>query len=258
MCSCILCGCNSASYDSLPSSDDRDDKVNVDRSETLSSLIYKKGSSETDYTVMIKEDNDYVPYYVLTDNYNGTGNCLLLRKNLIEDNIPFCNEEHYSVYYNGCYVNYYLNNEYEKHFDSNFLGHIKYTDVIITGSEGVTAADHVLDTVKSKFFILSKKEVTGASSSISMAEGEQLDYFKELENIPACKISNQSQSESWWLRTVCLSDESVINAVGDNGAVGIVGMYGPNGPYLKSIRPAFCMDSDTKINVSDGQNYLDL
>ena len=247
MCSCILCGCNNI-----------DNKINIDNSKKLSSLTYKKGKSEADYTIMIKEDNDYIPYYVLTDNYNGTGNCLLLRKNLIEDNIPFCNEKYDSVYYNGCYVNYYLSNEYKKHYDSSFLCHVKDTDVIITGSEGITAAEHKLGIVNSKFFILSQKEVTGASSSISLAEGEYLDYFKELDNISACKISNQSQNESWWLRTVCLSDESVINAVGYNGAVGIVGIYGPNGPYLKSIRPAFCMDSNTKIKISDGKNYLNL
>ena len=66
---------------------------------TIQSISFDYNEDELSYTVMIKEYNEFVPYLVLTDNYNGTKSCLLLRKNILEeyhiykDSLEFGNQE---------------------------------------------------------------------------------------------------------------------------------------------------------------------
>ena len=64
------------------------DKMPIDAYDTLAGLSYEEGKNEADYTIMIEENGDMIPYYVLTDNYNGSRSCLLLRKNLLQEDIP--------------------------------------------------------------------------------------------------------------------------------------------------------------------------
>ena len=164
--------------------------------------------------------------------------------------------EYPNVYYDGCYVNHYLNSEFANRFTPEFLKLVEETDVPFTGSEGLTAKDHKIDTLKARFFILSKYEVEGTSSTIFKAEGEELDYFDDRKNLLAAKDSDESRYASWWLRTVCLMDESVISAVADDTAVGIVGIYGPMGAYLKGVRPAFCVAADSAVEKNNGMYYI--
>lgn len=232
------------------------DKMPIDAYDTLAGLSYEEGKNEADYTIMIEENGDMIPYYVLTGNYNGSRSCLLLRKNLLQEDIPYCTDEYPNVYYDGCYVNHYLNSEFANRFTPEFLKLVEETDVPFTGSEGLTAKDHKIDTLKARFFILSKYEVEGTSSTIFKAEGEELDYFDDRKNLLAAKDSDESRYASWWLRTVCLMDESVISAVADDTAVGIVGIYGPMGAYLKGVRPAFCVAADSAVEKNNGMYYI--
>ena len=43
--------------------------------DTLQSITYSEEKAESEYTVMIKENDEYVPYLVLTDNYDRKGRC---------------------------------------------------------------------------------------------------------------------------------------------------------------------------------------
>lgn len=49
---------------------------------TIGCISYDYNST-LGYTIYIKEDNQYVPYLVLTYNYNNTNNALCLRKNVV-------------------------------------------------------------------------------------------------------------------------------------------------------------------------------
>lgn len=56
--------------------------------QTLRDLAYDK-DKRLGYTVHIKEDGKLVPYLVLTKNYIGQGNVLLLRKHLVDPPMSF-------------------------------------------------------------------------------------------------------------------------------------------------------------------------
>lgn len=67
----LLCGCGK--------------KANL----TLEKIAYNK--SDANSIVYLKENNEYIPYLVLTADYNG--NALLLRKNLLPDLMPYKEHE---------------------------------------------------------------------------------------------------------------------------------------------------------------------
>ena len=60
------------------------------------------------YTVYLKEKGGYEPYLVLSKNYSGYGNVLLLRKYLLDEERIFNEAEGYGAYYEDSRIDSYL------------------------------------------------------------------------------------------------------------------------------------------------------
>ena len=66
------------------------------------------------YTVYLKEKGGYEPYLVLSKNYNGYGNVLLLRKYLLDEERIFNEEKRWGAYYEDSKIDSYLNTEFKQ------------------------------------------------------------------------------------------------------------------------------------------------
>lgn len=93
ICAVCLSGCSSAD-DKPPSS--------------LGDLAYTAEKEELEFTLFVPEDDVLVPYLVLTNDYNHTGNCLLLRKCILEERSPFNLNVSYSAYYENSKIDQML------------------------------------------------------------------------------------------------------------------------------------------------------
>ena len=73
----------------------------------LKDLIYENNETSV-YRVYLEENNQYVPFIVLScANYKG---CLLLREHLLDENVNYNNAQEYASYYKDSNIDNYLNN----------------------------------------------------------------------------------------------------------------------------------------------------
>ena len=82
----VICICMLASVPSKISNNDGTNGHEPIIVEKLEDIAYDVNPSG-EYTVYLEENGIYKPYLVLTNNYNG--NCLLLRKHVLNENM-FC------------------------------------------------------------------------------------------------------------------------------------------------------------------------
>jgi hypothetical protein len=89
----------------------------------------KNKISEKDYTIYIKENDVFVPYLVITSDYNG--NTLLLRKYVLEKKYSF-DIESLEVYYENSSLDKFLNEEYIKTLDTYIQNNVIETSILVT------------------------------------------------------------------------------------------------------------------------------
>ena len=117
----------------------------------VSSGIFSKIGSgnnkieENDYTVYIEENDEFVPYLVLTSDYNG--NTMLLRKYVLEEERPY-NEDSQEVFYENSLVDKFLNNEYIKTLSDYVQDNIVNTQVLVTSTYTSEIGNRELETYK--------------------------------------------------------------------------------------------------------------
>ena len=201
----------------------------------LGDLAYTEEKEELEYTLLIPEDDRLVPYLVLTDDYNNTGNCLLLRKYLLDETSIF----------------------------QDFLGKLSPdasdlivpTEIPITAKESLHGGGDSVIEIERKVFLLSATEVGKPGSRTILTEGEALKYFYNSEQRIAC--FETGEPISWWLRTPSVAHDNVVCGVGNNGTIGIggVGSFGEK-EYENGVRPAFCMPADIPIYPGDDGYYV--
>jgi hypothetical protein len=181
------------------------------------------------------ENNRYVPYLVLTDDYNG--NTLLLRKYILPETRRI--NEYYS-YYENSEIDNYLNGEYWNEF-SEIKDLIIDSEIEIIADSAIGYSNRNTTAIARKFFLLSLCEL-----ALDMEfEGSPLAYFKDKNNKIAYMEDNIASS--WWLRSPEPSWLSLTYAVGSENTLGFTNSSDKNG-----IRPAFCLSSDLKVKlVSD-------
>lgn len=130
------------------------------------------------YTIYIKENDKYVPYLVLTYNYNNTNNALCLRKNVIGGENGYIEdyngtiakdivydgwlEMQSDVKYQETDVDKYLVNEFPKRFDTRLLNQIYNTELSFS-EYGYEKGKYNNYEINRKFFILSLTELNSAS-----------------------------------------------------------------------------------------------
>lgn len=219
-------------------------------------------NSTLGYTIYIKEDNEYVPYLVLTYNYNNTNNALCLRKNVvggskyIEDyNGTISKDRIYDGWlemqsdakYQETDVDKYLTGEFLKRFDTNLLSKICNTKLSFSEYGYEKGVYHNYE-LNRQFFILSLTELNyrGTNHDNQTKNTMKLKYFNS-NNLMAF---NDSGIESpYWTRTAYFASEYYM--VGYTGGITTTGDSAKFG-----VRPAFTIANDTKLTKIYDQNLM--
>lgn len=207
-----------------------------EKMESISDLAFDRSGNAN--LVYILEDDKYIPFLVLTDDYNG--NTLLLRKEILDENRRISD---YSAYYANSTVDLYLNGEYLESL-TEISQYLTSSNVEITCEDSLGVSGLDTELIDKCVFLLSCNEV-GIDNSVNIApEGETLEFFRNEENRKA--YVNEKLS-SWWLRTPNTYYLSCTYVIGDNNKIGYTNAYDANG-----IRPAFCVRNDSPIVLKTG------
>ena len=223
---------------------------------TLQHISYKYYMNEDEYTVMIKEQGKYVPYLVITDEYDDGETCLLLRKYLLDEYMRYGESDQFNPsYYGRSELGKYLDEEFIKNFSQEMQGMILESDVEISTYDSISTMDEETEYIKRKIFLLSYYELNFEYNRTKNLEGKPLRYFDSVER----KIAYEEDGEKgeWWLRTPELRSNSVVMGVTMNGEGAGCGICGGSFYYKLGVRPAFCLPRDTSIIEVDGVYYIE-
>ena len=215
---------------------------------TLSNIVYYDVNQDLGYTVYVAENEIYVPYLVLTDDYNG--NCLLLREYLLDELGEYNSYGRDTSYYENSEIDNYLNNEFLDTLSSEIKNIIINSEIVITVKKSQAIYETETKTIDRAVFLLSYNELRGhEDKSITLVEDAPLSYFKNNES----RIARFSSDEaySWWLRTVDTFSSSAVCRVFPNGLIGLGGVGSYAEDYVSGIRPAFCLPGDTAIYTDE-------
>lgn len=192
----------------------------------------------------IKEDDEYIPFIVVTDQYK-KGSALLLRQEILTDDHTMNRN---SSYYKGSEIDTWLNKEYLASLGEEQLKIIN-TDLTITAEKSIGYSAGETEVIQRKVFLLSCEEL-GFDTSTNMAkEGKKLSFFNKVNNRIALKGNKPA---AWLLRTPDTYFLTGCYAVGADGSLDIINVYDETG-----VRPAFCVDKSLEIvskEVTEGRN----
>lgn len=228
---------------------------------TLEKIAY--GESWRSSIVYIKENEEYIPYLVLTADYDG--NALLLRENLLPEEMQYKPSRHpapkgsalsggwNSGIYDSCYeessIDEFLNTEFLERFSPDMQAAIMDTAIEVTDEESLQEETwaEVTHMIERKVFLLSAVELgmVYGVGSIMTKEGEPLEYFKN--KVYSVKTACKANGEAWpyWTRTPHLWETYLVTVIGVDG----LGDATPDGHI--GVRPAFCLSRDTAVKKSD-------
>lgn len=198
-----------------------------------------------DNIIYIKEDGEYTPYIALESNYSDSGSTILLREEIYKYDML---NDYYS-YYEDCYIDKYLNEEFINVFDDEFKDKITDFDLVITAKSSLGLCGEKVKTINRRVFLLSVTEIGhmlgNTENTIVGKEGRPIKYFTDnYKNRIACKDGEPS---SWWLRSPNTWEINCSFCVGPDGKLAEGGnTYNTNG-----IRPAFCIKDNSKIAISE-------
>ena len=231
--------------------------ANVSTEESmLQDISYKYYKNEDEYTVMIKEQGEYVPYLVITDDYDDSETCLLLRKYLLDEYMRYGESDQFNPsYYGRSELGEYIEIEFIKRFSQDMQGIILESNVEISTYDSITDMDEETEYINRKIFLLSYYELGYEYNRTKNLEGKPLEYFNSTER----RIAYEEDGEKgeWWLRTPELRSNSVVMGVTVNGEGAGCGISGGSFDYELGVRPAFCLPRDTSIIEVDGLYYIE-
>lgn len=242
---CLLCGCIG-----IHKHETQKEPMQIEEVTVISDLAYDK-NPELGYRVYIKEAGILKPYLVLTDNYDGSGNTLLLREYILHELRRYNGWSDKAGYYNGCEIDKWLNGE--------FLGMLEtdpvYSLINIGSLDEIGLARGETEEILRKVFLLSRMEV-GAEYDTSIPSAEEpLAYFDDYTKRAAYRENGSNKGCSWYLRSVSTWYASMPSSLTTEGAIGYVDATIENG-----VRPAFCLDSDTEVelwdNLEEGERFV--
>lgn len=228
--------------------------------------------------VYIEEDGVSVSFIVITNNHDGS--CLLLREYLLDDCVPYNDSGEYGSYYSHSVVDDFLNEGYLSRLSDGLQDIIVKSNVEITSKNAMDTHGNVVDVVRRrifrlskigtikndideqdgdievirrKVFLLSASEIGVSLSHIALQEGEPLPYFKD--NDTRVASYNDSEGDSWLLRTSALRDGNTVFCVAGDGVVEMVGVSSVTGYNNCGVRPAFCIPSGTPVIVDGNGEF---
>lgn len=222
---------------------------------TLKNIAYDV-QKKYGYTVYLKENADYVPYLVLTADYNG--NVLLLRRDVLDDDLIYNDEsKNFSSYYEDSYVDRFLNNEFINSLDVKIKKSIVDSNITISSDKNLIGFGVETNDISRKVFLLSCSEIGLNSKYLIPNEGSTLKYFdKKGRRI----VYKNGEPWAWWLRTPYIGAGSYTmvwiiyqNEMADANSI--------NGFFPEcGVRPAFCLNGDTNIveslDILDGEKVF--
>lgn len=232
------------------------EKTSHDEPQILEDIAYDVDASHG-YTVYIKENEEYVPYLVLTNDYGG--NCLLLRKYVLSESKRYNtvyndDPEYIAAYYEDSEVDVFLNTEY-------LTSIVSYDSLLIESNVEIAAKNNFpicgseTTYIKRKIFLLSLCEVTGHQSE-GIREGERLEYFQDKYRAIATTVDGMPTT--WWVRTPSTRGTTLVHSIGKKGQVIIGGIMTIAGETVGGIRPAFCLRRDSllkRISINGSMYY---
>lgn len=200
------------------------------------------------YEIYLKEGEAYVPYLVLTDDYDG--NVLLLRKELLPESRSFLEKEthgggngFFSAYYATSGIDRYLNAEFIDHFGESLKNEIVDSSIIITAIGEYKFDPEKTITIERKVFLLSLVEldITNYYPYTSAYEGKPLKYFEDSNYERRYAKKTGYKFSPYWTRTPEIWENYVAFTIGIHG-------LGAGDVDLKmGVRPAFCLKRSTQI-----------
>jgi hypothetical protein len=220
---------------------------------TLQGISYTKNPS-SDYTVYIQENDVLTPYLALDDNYNG--NVLLVRKFVFHELIAYntsTSQGSGSGYYPACNADIYLNTAFIGVLPASLQDKIIDSNINVATMDGVKSGggDKTTENINRRIFLLSAMEM-GIKSNLNSAEGKTLAYYKSGKN-SFIETYENGVAEAYWLRSAYHWDDIQAWSIGSDGKYG-----GSLVSFSYGIRPAFCLNRDTKIEKStlDGKEIF--
>lgn len=232
--------------------------IAYDRPEEDSS---KEDPSEGDPVVYIRENGEYVPYLVLTADYGG--NVLLLREHLLPEAMQYEPSPHgetvdglsggwafydFGSYYEKSSIDAFLSTDFLEVFRPEVRAAIVDTLIEVTDEECYEKWNYATHRIRRKVFLLSSVElgVRYSDGYTTAREGEPLAYFRNKAH--SVKTARKADGEAWpyWTRTPWLAETCLVTAVG------VDSLCSPPADLYIGVRPAFCMERDTKVRESDG------
>jgi len=201
---------------------------------------------ESNGRIFITENDKAVPYIIATNDYNGSGNYLILREYLLEQSMVYnISEGRCASYYEGSEIDVLLNTKFYNSLSDDIKGSIIDSKIEITDKESLGIGGKDTISIIRKVFLLSYTEVNGGPSRTNLKEGSIIPYFTD--NTSRVAYYNNGKPGSWWLRTPNTADIDVVCGVNIDGAVGVGGIKGLDGEYLNGVRPAMCLGSSTEV-----------
>lgn len=204
------------------------------------------------YTVYLKEKGGYEPYLVLSKNYNGYGNVLLLRQYLLDEERIFNEAEGYGAYYEDSKIDSYLNNEFKQTLSPLVKKQLVTSQLEITAESSVGSVGKETTTIPRQVFLLSHRELGNPKAAAAAKEGKGLLYAF----VPGSSVAMTKGGEArpYWLRTPYTEHDTTIwfiSAIGSEHHIPLWDMLTKD-VAVRSVRPAFCIKKDTKLERKEG------
>ncbi|MBO4636903.1 MAG: hypothetical protein J5685_07130 [Clostridiales bacterium] len=193
--------------------------------------------------IMISENGEDVPYYVISTDYDG--NVLLLRKEVLPEPMPYSYEEAiYNTgvtYYPGSAVDQYLSDEFPGRLSDGLSADLAVSDVPVYTIDSVRGAgDMQIETIPRSIFVLSGSEV-GLNVYHQIRDGETVDNIEEI-----------NAEELNWTRTSYFLEDDVRVFVNSNESYGGEGVS-----ECHYIRPAITIPSGMNVIEDNGVYRLE-
>lgn len=210
----------------------------------ISDIAYDVTRNE-DCLIYIEENNGFEPYLVISSDYGG--NTLLLRKYLLDDTMPFNeNETHgwsyhdYGGYYEDSSIDHYLNTEFMAVLSQSTRGAIVNSEIVITDKSSLGVSGNATTTISRKIFLLSLRELHDDKFTARIPEGNTLLYFAGAHSRRVADLPNGKKS-AYWTRTPETWETYTVVTIG-NKALGI-----GTADIRSGVRPAFCLEKSAPI-----------
>jgi len=218
---------------------------------TIAHIAYDRNRS-IDNRVFIEENGNFVPYIVLTANYGGSRNVLLLREHLLDNPMPINPSPHgqflwgwqdFGAYYPNSYMDNFLNMEFMDTLGELVIAAMVPSSIEVTDMDSMNIGGGTSEYITRYVFLLSLREFGVHGFITTVPEGETLRFFRNDHTRRFAYFSNGMVSP-YWTRTPDTLITAFVYTIGPNA------ISSGTADILNGVRPAFALDRSTAITTS--------